>query len=103
MYLPATLQEWMDARWKNPEDFVWMQFTGLHDKNGKEIYEGDVMADKSKGVHKIWGGKELCVWVYWDETGRWSLHDNNESGEYSFTYKNWEVIGNICENPELIK
>ena len=70
---------------------VLMQFTGLKDKNGKEIYEGDIMEYYSgmvpKGENPI--KKEIVKW-----NKRFARFDNCFSGG--------AVIGNIYENPELI-
>lgn len=75
------------------EDIVLMQFTGLYDKNKKEIYEGDILKDSG------FGGNSLEV-VRWVQSG-W---------EPANSYLNWtrhiltaEVVGNIYENPELLK
>ena len=77
-------------------EFVLTQFTGIKDKNGKEIYEGDILlADWNDKRYKPcittveWDEKEFC---YYFSTG-------------SVTEAHWshEVIGNIYENPELIK
>jgi hypothetical protein len=71
------------------------QFTGLHDKNGKEIYEGDILDFDERE----WGGEFTCEVVpSIDELiGEWpmcgTVHDIN-----SFR----AVIGNIHENPELL-
>lgn len=70
------------------------QFTGLHDKNGEEIYEGDIVEcdDKgSKSLHEVRFTSEKCdeSRFGWDSVGWYE----NEI----------EVIGNIYENPELIK
>ena len=82
------------------------QFTGLHDKNGKEIYEGDIL---------------MCIGERNDNKGRKYyrkvLFDNGAFGmtvpEYKFISAlcnhvvngklNWEVIGNIYDNPELLE
>ena len=65
---------------------VLMQFTGLKDSKGVEIYEGDVLKH-SQGVDKVW----------WDKD-RWSLGEWTP-GEID---ESMEVIGNIYSNPELI-
>ena len=71
------------------------QFTGLKDKNGKEIYEGDVVKDDavSDGVYSVAFRKGAwCI-----ETDHWT-HSN-----YMYGRTGLHVIGNIYENPELIK
>ena len=84
-------------------NFVLMQYTGLHDKNGKEIYEGDIVKDNTYGVGKI-------VWLnqmagYDIDFGEKKLIedmlDYDKVEEYFKT--DTEIIGNIYENPELIK
>jgi uncharacterized phage protein (TIGR01671 family) len=70
-------------------DAELMQFTGLHDKNGKEIYEGDI-------VKSDWGyGSKKPTMVKFADIFYWS-------GE-SCISNNIEIIGNIWENSELIK
>ncbi len=71
------------------------QCTGLKDKNGRLIYEGDIVKFKISSIK--------CVGaVRWDErTGGW-LKD--KTGQPLHTYiKSVEVIGNIHENPELLE
>jgi uncharacterized phage protein (TIGR01671 family) len=70
------------------------QFTGLKDKNGKEIYKGDIvraMLDFGPG-----GYSERIVSIQWVNPIEW----------YQFNYlkeDTIEIIGNIYENPELLK
>lgn len=88
------------------ENIELMQFTGLLDKNGKEIYEGDVLSPTREHKFKQPPIGLKCV-VVWDEHYLTfsNLKDNVGDGEYLLcesTKKHWEVIGNIYENPELL-
>lgn len=69
-----------------PKDIELMQFTGLKDKNGKEIYEGDIV----KYEHHYAGTKNVEVKYDKEKTGFYPLH---------CFHKSFEVIGNIYENP----
>jgi len=73
---------------------VLMQYTGLKDKNGKEIYEGDILyGTNPNGMHN-------CVW---ECVSLENFHHYQETEEAINEYGNIEVIGNIYENPELLK
>ncbi len=74
-----------------------VQFTGLLDKNGKEIYEGDVVRDCSH--------TDLVFAVRWDEERAGYMMPKEFDEEYMWTIAEptLEVIGNIYENHELLK
>lgn len=81
-------------KWCGNPEYETMQFTGLLDRNGKEIYEGDIVVGKELEVlekkEKYW--KEVVVWM----NGFWS------PPMMTLMEAEPEIIGNIYENPELI-
>jgi uncharacterized phage protein (TIGR01671 family) len=81
--------------------FELMQFTGLKDKNGKEIYEGDVLRYVSKNPFSL--GEARKVRVYYIDARFWC--NGSGIGIYLgelLVEERCEVIGNIHENPELL-
>lgn len=105
------------------------QFIGLHDKYGKEIYEGDIVrtqechnrpySKNKKGkrhvgvvYYKISGGsgfynRETRKWdIYRDWGAEWAIKINDMGNYCNYSWGlfwNCEVIGNIHDNPELIE
>ena len=98
-------KEALDDIINNKNKFVIQQYTGLHDKNSKRIYEGDILHKKLRGglvlKGKVFLGKsnmhneEIETWcvkmgtdIFWIDTS---------------VQEECEIIGNIYENPELLK
>ncbi|NIB76441.1 hypothetical protein E3V25_09780 [Streptococcus pseudopneumoniae] len=92
-------------------ELILMQSTGLKDKNGVEIFEGDVVSRNSGMPSVVKFGK----WIYEEDFGYKiknigfhlnSSYDDDEwfqAMDYEDIRKNYEVIGNIYENPELLE
>ena len=88
---------------RNGEDVILMQSTGLRDKNGKEIFEGDILAFETDN-------EVINVNVFWDEEHALFMFESKKYNEQeplaelveNNTYP-FEIIGNIYENPELLE
>ncbi|HET8735203.1 MAG TPA: YopX family protein [Pricia sp.] len=107
MSSPFTLQDLQDGKIKFCNDLPVMRFTGLKDRNGKEIYEGDVLSDYTETDEGI---KKSHCQVLWNEAcGSWEL-DMSMIQNRSYTFYlaeelldfEYEISGNIYENPELL-
>ena len=72
-----------------------IQFTGLLDKNGKEIYEGNI-------VEFDFNSKRIRKQIGWAKIGFWFIGFGDREFA-TLDSRNPEVIGNIYENPELLK
>ena len=82
----------------DPTDCEIMQFTGLKDKNDKEIYEGDILQWNAYGYIS----KRLET-VKWFRSGWWYFDKEDALTTIERDVLAREVIGNIHENPELLK
>lgn len=95
MYSPTPIEE----------GFELMQFTGLLDKAGKEIYEGDIAVVRTlhDGDEYVWNSDKqqaIPFKISWNE--RHCSFDFGNSCLMQRPY-DYEIIGNIYENPELLK
>lgn len=88
---------------RKADEVELMQSTGLHDKNGKEIFEGDILGiETDEGV--------LNVNIFWDSKHALFMFESKKYNEEELlaelvednTYP-FEIIGNIYENPELLE
>lgn len=96
-YLLERVGHLLNIRHDKFNDIGLMQYTGLKDKNNKEIYEGDILFESfGERNHKV---------VF--ENGSFRAEFKGDFEEYSFDLidvvaQGYEVVGNIYENPELI-
>ena len=82
-----------------PDEIELMQSTELKDKNGKEIFEGDIVDYKGrKAVVKWHGSYASFIYRFVDEL----KERNSEWHPLFLAYYHFEVIGNIYENKELL-
>ena len=88
----------------NIDDFTFLRYTGLQDKNGREIYEGDIIKDldeenliiEFQNGSFIANGKTIIPF--------WSMLVKNELVQPAMVNsQTFEVVGNVFENPELLK
>lgn len=86
-YCPSTLET------KRTTHVILMQLTGETDKNGKQIWEGDIVEYQYK--------KDTVTWETFRETVEWDEVKGNIGFSLHLSMAHYEVIGNIYENPEL--
>jgi hypothetical protein len=95
-WLYDTGEDWYQIT--DPEHFVILQFTGLKDRDGKQIFEGDILENEKSSKSNFFvkfnvGGYDAVYKGNFTLTLYPVLHD----------FEGAKVIGNIYQNPELIK
>jgi uncharacterized phage protein (TIGR01671 family) len=87
-----------ESAWRRFDEIELIQYTGLKDKNDKEIFEGDLI--------KVNGSEELDLVKYLDGSYYGVNPKYHNTLRYNLDYKTRdiaELIGNIYENPELLE
>ncbi|MOA33147.1 YopX protein [compost metagenome] len=103
-----TLEQWL-LDFPHVEDFsedtIWLEYTGLKDKKGVEIYDGDII--DGSWINPMSQEKVIRQYKVTFNKGKYNAeligHHPYGSTMLYFENENAEVIGNIYENPELIE
>ena len=94
-----TAQQPILMTWGEIDNIIINQFTGIKDKNGKEVYEGDLLGGILGGFYPMWNDELKQMWLvnaYYPNETQNDIHWNE------FIDMEIEVIGNIYENKDLL-
>lgn len=100
MTKPFSLQDAMLGQRLILDSDIVMQYTGIKDKNGFEIYEGDIITGVFSGNPKV---KISGAVSFWEKGLAWAVAVHDGSAYMLASVDNIEVIGNIYENPDLLE
>jgi uncharacterized phage protein (TIGR01671 family) len=92
-----TILLWGYGDWRKLKVECVQQFTGLTDKNFKEIYEGDIV-----NVNHYGGTPKYETVRFYTIAGFAGIHPFTDSGHHWASHR-CEIVGNIYENPELLE
>lgn len=85
---------------RNFDEIELMQSTGLKDKNGKKIYDGDVLKTSDGELAKVVWNKELACW---EAEFLSEIVDLSEVADVKSNRSDCEIVGNIYENTEFLE
>jgi uncharacterized phage protein (TIGR01671 family) len=104
MYYKSGLVVWRNSI-IDEGDMIPMQYTGLKDSSGKEIYESDLVKVQFRtGTYIIKYNESLCAFALAENDFNWQHNVGHIIfGDVNDNYDEIEVIGNIHENKELLK
>jgi uncharacterized phage protein (TIGR01671 family) len=81
---------------RSNKDYIWLQYTGLKDEDGEEMFENDIVFDED-------GEYSKTVIIEWDnEDARFFGKDIYTGDSFSMQEIDGKIIGNIYENPDLL-
>ncbi len=110
------IEKWVSLEKRTSENVLWLQYTGLKDTNGVEVYEGDIVnfhiftqeLGLNMGVQE--GEKEFKGFICFEELGLAFKQSEEDEEWFYLVYspgmiheESFEVIGNIYSNPDLLK
>jgi uncharacterized phage protein (TIGR01671 family) len=82
--------------WQKVNPATVGQYTGLHDKNGREIWEGDYLRNYQGDIHEVIWGPRINATLRKKVSHHWPTQ------YLDCTFMEWEVIGNRWDNPDLL-
>ncbi|GIP02082.1 hypothetical protein J28TS4_04890 [Paenibacillus lautus] len=100
-----TLDEGDNSVSDSNEMFILMQYTGLKDRNGKEIYEGDIVKVKIQGGYSdhYCDNEHTKTVIYNNEAACWKPFDRCRMWRDGSNLTAVEVIGSVYDNPDLLE